>query len=48
MDSVHSSGMRTVYIKRSTEDRDVDLSDYSFDMTIQQNGLIGLAEALVD
>ncbi|KAG8836335.1 hypothetical protein FRC17_005621 [Serendipita sp. 399] len=39
-------GMGTIYVARETEDRGVNLANYSFDLTIQENGLIGLASAL--
>lgn len=40
------SGMRTIYIKRSTEDMDIDLSKYKFDLSINEGGLLELARRL--
>ncbi|KAG8874302.1 hypothetical protein FRB97_005999 [Tulasnella sp. 331] len=40
------SGMRTIYIKRATEDIDEDLSKYKFDLIISEGGLVELARRL--
>ncbi|KAG8847458.1 hypothetical protein FRB96_001599 [Tulasnella sp. 330] len=39
-------GMRTIYIKRATEDIDEDLSKYKFDLIISEGGLVELARRL--
>lgn len=38
--------MKTIYITRETEDVDVNLNQYIFDLTIHKDGLLGLADAL--
>lgn len=40
------SGMKTFYVKRATEDMDVDLSKYKFDLIIEEGGLVELARQL--
>lgn len=39
--------MKTIYITRSTEDIHEQLDKYTFDLTIKEGGLIGLADALL-
>ena len=40
------SGMKAIYIKRSTEDMDVDLNRHKFDLIINEGGLVELARRL--
>lgn len=40
--------MKTIYIHRDTEDKGVNLQQYTFDMTINEGGLLGLSSALID
>ncbi|CAG7853808.1 SubName: Full=Related to haloacid dehalogenase, type II-Burkholderia phytofirmans {ECO:0000313/EMBL:CCA67766.1} [Serendipita indica DSM 11827] len=48
LEAAASHGMRTAYIKRDTEDMDVNLSGYSFDVMIAEGGLLGLASIICD
>lgn len=38
--------MRTIYIKRATEDMDVNLSEHKFDLVVDEGGLVELARRL--
>jgi hypothetical protein len=40
--------MKTIYITRETEDKGVNLQEYTFDMTITEGGLLGLASTLLE
>jgi hypothetical protein len=40
--------MKTIYIPRATEDLQVNLDEHHFDKTIDSEGLMGLAAALID
>lgn len=44
-----TSGMRTIYIRRATEDMDINdekLHSYGFDLIVNEGGLIELARRL--
>lgn len=45
--TIFCSGFRTFYIVRPTEDMDVDLTDYRFDLVIDKGGLLTLARELI-
>ncbi|EJU01472.1 HAD-like protein [Dacryopinax primogenitus] len=46
LEAAKKQGMRSIYIHRETEDMDVDLSNYEFDMIINEGGLVELARRL--
>ncbi|KAG8991755.1 hypothetical protein FRB94_003568 [Tulasnella sp. JGI-2019a] len=45
-DAAAKHGMKTIYIKRVTEDMDTDLSKHKFDLMIDEGGLVELARRL--
>ncbi|KAG8797347.1 hypothetical protein FRC16_009001 [Serendipita sp. 398] len=46
LEAAATHGMGTIYVTRNTEDRGINLDNYTFDLTVPENGLLGLASAL--
>ncbi|KZT57413.1 HAD-like protein [Calocera cornea HHB12733] len=46
LEAAKKQGMRSIYIHRATEDLDVDVSKYEFDVVIGEGGLVELARRL--
>jgi len=46
LEAARKYGLRTIYIKRATEDMDVNLEEYQFDLVVNEGGLVELARRL--
>lgn len=46
LEAAKKQGMRSIYLHRPTEDIDVDVSKYEFDMVVGEGGLVELARRL--